>query len=67
MTAAAVSSAANIPHSYRKEKREAFRQDALNTWEAYRMNGLNVSAEEADAWLGILEQGNYVVPPECHV
>ena len=31
------------------------------------MSGLHVSAEEADAWLGILERGNDVEPPECHV
>ena len=67
ITAVDVSSAAKIPHTYREEKREAFRQDALNTWEAYRMSGLHVSAEEADALLIVLEQGNDIEPPECHV
>ncbi len=51
----------------REEKRESFRQDALRAWEAYRMTGLHVTAEEADAWLAKLEQGNDVDPPECHV
>jgi predicted transcriptional regulator len=51
----------------REEKRESFRQDALRAWEAYRTTGLHVTAEEADAWLAKLEQGNDVDPPECHV
>ena len=51
----------------REEKWESFRQDALRAWEAYRTTGLHVTAEEADAWLAKLEQGNDVDPPECHV
>lgn len=51
----------------REEKREAFRQVTLKAWEAYRTTGLHVTAEEADAWLAKLEQGNDVEPPECHV
>ena len=50
----------------REEKREAFRQDTLNAWEAYRTTGLHVTADEADAWLAQLEQGNDIDPPECH-
>lgn len=51
----------------REEKREAFRQDALKAWEAYRTTGLHVTADEADTWLTQLEQGNDIEPPECHV
>ncbi len=51
----------------REEKRESFRQDTLKAWEAYRMTGLHLTAEEADAWLAKLEQGNDIDPPECHV
>jgi predicted transcriptional regulator len=51
----------------REEKREAFRQDTLKAWEAYRTAGLHATAEEADAWLAQLEQGKDVEPPECHV
>lgn len=51
----------------REEKREAFRQDAFKAWSAYRTTGLHVTAEEADAWLADLEQGNDIEPPECHV
>ncbi len=50
----------------REEKREAFRQDTLKAWEDFRENGLHVTADEADAWMAKLEQGNDVEPPECH-
>jgi predicted transcriptional regulator len=50
----------------REEKREAFRQEALEAWEAYRATGRHVTAEEADAWLAELEQGKDVEPPQCH-
>lgn len=49
----------------REEKREAFRQDTLRAWEAFRANGQHVTAGEADAWLAQLEQGNDVDPPTC--
>jgi len=51
----------------REEKREAFRQDALKAWQDFRENGLNVTADEADAWMAQLEQGNDVEPPHAHV
>ena len=41
----------------REEKREAFRQDALQAWEAFRATGQHVTADQADAWLAQLEQG----------
>lgn len=50
----------------REEKREAFRQDTLKAWEAYRATGRHVTAEEADAWLAQLEQGNDIDAPACH-
>lgn len=50
----------------REEKREVFRQDTLKAWEAYRTTGQHVTADEADAWLAQLEQGNDVDPPTCH-
>lgn len=50
----------------REEKREAFRQEALEAWEAYRATGWHVTSEEADAWLAELEQGKDVEPPQCH-
>jgi predicted transcriptional regulator len=50
----------------REEKRETFRQVTLKAWEAFRVDGLHVTANEADAWMAQLEQGHDVVPPECH-
>ena len=50
----------------REEKREVFRQDTLKAWEAFRETGLHVTADEADAWMAQLEQGNDLEPPECH-
>ncbi len=49
----------------REEKREAFRQDALQAWEAFRATGQHVTADQADGWLAQLEQGNDVDPPAC--
>jgi predicted transcriptional regulator len=50
----------------REERREAFRQDTLKAWEAFRANGLRVTADEADVWMAQLEQGHDIEPPECH-
>ena len=50
----------------REERREAFRQDGLRAWEAYRATGQHVTHVEADAWLEQLEAGNDLEPPECH-
>ena len=51
----------------REEKREQLRQDALAAWAAYRTTGLQVTAEEAAAWLAKLEAGKRAVIPKCHV
>ncbi|SIT67199.1 Predicted transcriptional regulator [Ectothiorhodosinus mongolicus] len=51
----------------REEKREAFRRETLNAWEAFRENGLHVTADEADAWMAQLEQGHDLEPPDAHV
>jgi predicted transcriptional regulator len=42
----------------REEKREAFRQDTIKSWDEYRATGLHVTAGEADAWLTELEQSS---------
>lgn len=51
----------------REEKREAFRQDGIKAWEDYQRTGRHVPADEADAWLAQLEQGQDTEPPECRV
>ncbi|MEO5344293.1 MAG: transcriptional regulator [Gammaproteobacteria bacterium SHHR-1] len=66
MTTAAVRPVAITEYVDREEKREAFRQQRLQAWEAFRANGLHVAADEADAWLNQLEQGHDTEPPECH-
>ncbi|MBN8507472.1 MAG: ribbon-helix-helix protein, CopG family [Burkholderiales bacterium] len=50
----------------REEKREAFRQNALQAWQDFQARGLHVSQKEADAWLARLEAGKDAEPPECH-
>lgn len=50
----------------REEKLEAFRQDGIRAWNDYQATGLHVTLEEADEWLGKLETGQDVEPPECH-
>ena len=50
----------------REEKREVFRQDAIDAWNEYQAKGLHVTQEEADAWLAKLEAGQDAEPPECH-
>ena len=49
----------------REEKREAFRQDSLQAWKAFRASGQHVTADQADAWMAQLEQGADVDPPAC--
>ena len=49
----------------REEKREAFRQDSLQAWKAFRASGQHVNADQADAWMAELEQGVDVDPPAC--
>lgn len=51
----------------REEKREAFRQDGIRAWNKYQMDGLHVTAKEANEWLAKLAAGRDVEPPECHL
>ncbi|MDF0546467.1 CopG family ribbon-helix-helix protein [Sphingobium sp. H39-3-25] len=51
----------------REEKRETFRQDAIQAWDEYQQTGLHLTLEEADAWLAKLEAGEDAEPPKCHV
>ena len=50
----------------REERREQVRQDALAAWAEYQATGQHVTAEEADAWLARLEDGEDVEPPATH-
>ncbi|MFZ5594774.1 MAG: CopG family ribbon-helix-helix protein [Pseudomonadota bacterium] len=48
----------------REEKREAFRQDAIKAWEEYQVTGRHATAEEVDAWLAKIEEGQDAKPSE---
>ncbi|HEY4143503.1 CopG family ribbon-helix-helix protein [Pinirhizobacter sp.] len=50
----------------REEKRESFKNDALRAWQAFEANGKHLTGDEADAWLGSLENGEDKDIPECH-
>lgn len=50
----------------REERREEFRQDALRAWQTYETTGQHVTADETDAWLARLEDGEDVDPPRAH-
>lgn len=55
-------------HQYleREEKREALRQDALNSWKEYQDTGMHVGADEVAAWLESWGTDDELPPPECH-
>ncbi|MFT3791444.1 MAG: CopG family ribbon-helix-helix protein [Rudaea sp.] len=49
----------------REERRESFKRDALRAWDHYQASGRHVTAEDADAWLVKLENGEDADPPKC--
>lgn len=55
-------------HQYldREEKREAFRQEALNTWKEYQTTGMHADAAEVTAWLDSWGDDNELPAPACH-
>ncbi|MBW8067895.1 MAG: ribbon-helix-helix protein, CopG family [Ferrovum sp.] len=50
----------------REEKREAFRQDAIQAWGEYRETGLHATATEVDTWLASWGTENELSAPVCH-
>ena len=50
----------------REEKRDSFRQDAMNAWQEYRETGLHVSRDEVVAWLNTWGEENEQAAPVCH-
>lgn len=50
----------------REEKREAFRQDAINAWNEYQETGLHVTGDEVIAWLDTWGEENEKAAPVCH-
>jgi predicted transcriptional regulator len=42
----------------REEKRESFRQDAINAWKEYQETGLHVTGSEVSIWLDTWSEEN---------
>ena len=50
----------------REEKRESFRQDAVNSWNEYQETGLHVTGDEVIQWLNTWGTDDEKDAPECH-
>ncbi len=50
----------------REEKRAAFRQDALDAWNAFQENGLHVTGDEVVTWLSTWGEEKEQSAPVCH-
>jgi predicted transcriptional regulator len=51
----------------REEKRDAFRQDALNAWDEYQKTGLHATGSEVDTWIASWGTENELPAPVCHL
>ena len=49
------------------EKREAWRQEGIATWEEYQRTGLHLTNEEVMDWLARTAAGEDPEMPECHL
>ncbi len=50
----------------REEKRESFRQDAVNSWNEYQETGLHATVDEVIKWLNTWGSDDEKDAPECH-
>ena len=50
----------------REEKRESFRQDAVNSWNEYQETGLHATGNEVIEWLNTWGTDDEKDAPECH-
>lgn len=51
----------------REEKRESFKQDALQAWQDYQQDGLHTTFAETHEWLARLaSDDDNKAPPKCH-
>ena len=50
----------------REEKRESFRQDALEAWAEFQATGLHLTAEEVQKWLASWGTEDELPAPACH-
>lgn len=49
-----------------EEAREAFRREALASWQEYQDTGLHVTGDEVIAWLDTWGEENEKAAPVCH-
>lgn len=50
----------------REEARERFKQEALDSWDAYKANGKHLTGEEVRHWLKTWGTENETEIPACH-
>lgn len=50
----------------REEHKEAFKQEALQSWQEYRQTGRHLTAEEAGDWLTTWGTEQESDVPKCH-
>ncbi|MDA3919775.1 MAG: CopG family ribbon-helix-helix protein [Salinisphaera sp.] len=50
----------------REEKHEAFKQEALQAWTAYRETGGHLTGQETNDWLTTWGSDDERPAPECH-
>jgi predicted transcriptional regulator len=53
-------------YAEREEKRESFRQDAINSWNEYQETGLHATGDEVIKWLNAWGKDDEKDAPECH-
>lgn len=55
-----------VQYVTREEAREAFKQEAVASWEAYQETGRHLSGEEVSRWLASWGTESEADRPECH-
>lgn len=48
------------------EKRQSFRQEAINAWHEYQESGLHLTGDEVNIWLDTWGEENEDSTPPCH-
>lgn len=55
-----------VQYVTREEAREAFKQEAVASWEAYQETGRHLSGEDVSRWLASWGTEAEADRPECH-
>jgi hypothetical protein len=48
------------------EERQAWYNEAIESWREYKRTGRHITLEELEAWVDQLETDPNAPPPECH-